>query len=222
MRPIHEAVQTAERRDAFGAGAQHQVIGVGQHDIAPVARTASGASPFTVACVPTGMKAGVATAPCGVMISPRRAPPCVARRRKEKGSGSAAPGVASAFALSAMSREMAGMSCSVACCVLVAPRLEQEQQPFEQLYRTRRATANMEVDGYHAGDPADDCVASMVTRTRPGNGVVATVSRVAKKACGRSSEIDSGKEGQDCDREQCHENVPSLENAWYIKIDAKD
>src|SRR5690348_7507078 len=51
---------------------------------APVARTVPGASAFTVACVPTGMKAGVATAPCGVMISPQRAAPSVAIRRKER------------------------------------------------------------------------------------------------------------------------------------------
>ena len=52
------------------------------------------------------------------------------------------------------------MSCSVACCVLVVLRLEEGQEPFEQLYRMRRATADMEVDWYHAGHPADDCVAS--------------------------------------------------------------
>src|SRR5215475_14467797 len=51
---------------------------------APVARTVSGASAFTVAWVPTGMKAGVATGPCGVMISPQRAAPSVAIRRKER------------------------------------------------------------------------------------------------------------------------------------------
>src|SRR5262245_10021652 len=50
---------------------------------APAARTVSGASPFTVACVPTGMKAGVATAPCSVTISPQRAAPSVAISRKE-------------------------------------------------------------------------------------------------------------------------------------------
>src|SRR5476649_2171092 len=54
---------------------------------APVKRTSSGISPFTVACVPTGMKAGVCTAPCGVTISPRRALPSVAIRRKENLSG---------------------------------------------------------------------------------------------------------------------------------------
>ena len=31
--PAHEAVQAAEPRDALGAGAQHQVIGVGEHDV---------------------------------------------------------------------------------------------------------------------------------------------------------------------------------------------
>src|ERR1700746_3960000 len=51
---------------------------------APVARTASGSRPLTVACVPTGMKAGVATVPWGVMISPRRAAPSVAIRRNWK------------------------------------------------------------------------------------------------------------------------------------------
>jgi hypothetical protein len=30
--------------------------------------------PLTVACVPTGMKKGVCTAPCGVFKTPRRAP----------------------------------------------------------------------------------------------------------------------------------------------------
>src|SRR5262245_4157851 len=49
---------------------------------APAARTVSGASPFTVACVPTGIKAGVATGPCAVAISPQRAAPSVAIRRK--------------------------------------------------------------------------------------------------------------------------------------------
>ena len=32
-RPIHEAVQAAERCDAFSARTQHQVIGVGKHDV---------------------------------------------------------------------------------------------------------------------------------------------------------------------------------------------
>src|SRR3989442_1622549 len=58
---------------------------------APVARTASGAKPLTVAWVPTGIKAGVATTPCGVTISPRRAVPSTKRRRKEKGSGIGIP-----------------------------------------------------------------------------------------------------------------------------------
>src|SRR5258708_1697467 len=50
---------------------------------APAARTVSGASPFTVPCVPTGMNAGVATVPCGVISSPQRAAPSVASRRNK-------------------------------------------------------------------------------------------------------------------------------------------
>ena len=32
-RPVHEAMQPAKRGDAFGAGAQHQVVGVAEHDL---------------------------------------------------------------------------------------------------------------------------------------------------------------------------------------------
>src|SRR5215471_11981884 len=49
----------------------------------PQARTSSGRNPFTVAWVPTGMNAGVRTMPCGVISSPQRAAPSVARRRKK-------------------------------------------------------------------------------------------------------------------------------------------
>src|SRR5216684_5316633 len=51
---------------------------------APVAATSSGRIAFTVAAVPTGMKAGVSTIPCAVCIRPRRAAPSRARRVKEK------------------------------------------------------------------------------------------------------------------------------------------
>ncbi len=53
---------------------------------APERRTSSNVTPFTVACVPTGMNAGVAIVPRGVDISPRRAAPSVAIRWKEKGA----------------------------------------------------------------------------------------------------------------------------------------
>ena len=33
MRPVHERVQAAERGNALGAGAQHQVVGVGEYDV---------------------------------------------------------------------------------------------------------------------------------------------------------------------------------------------
>src|SRR6188474_2949027 len=53
---------------------------------APVARTCSMYIAFTVPAVPTGMKAGVRTAPRGIAISPRRAAPSVPISRKEKRS----------------------------------------------------------------------------------------------------------------------------------------
>ena len=33
MGPIHELVQATERRNAFRTGPQHEVIGVGEHDV---------------------------------------------------------------------------------------------------------------------------------------------------------------------------------------------
>ena len=33
MRPVHERVQAAKRRDALGARPQHQVIGVAEQDV---------------------------------------------------------------------------------------------------------------------------------------------------------------------------------------------
>jgi hypothetical protein len=51
---------------------------------APVARTLSGIIAFTVAAVPTGMKAGVRISPRGVLIAPVRARPSVAETVKWK------------------------------------------------------------------------------------------------------------------------------------------
>ncbi len=45
---------------------------------APSARSSSGSTDFTVAFVPTGMKAGVGTSPCAVRRIPARAAPSVA------------------------------------------------------------------------------------------------------------------------------------------------
>src|SRR4051812_46822927 len=53
----------------------------------PVARTSPGGIPFTVACVPTGIKAGVRTLPCSVSISPRRAAPSVPSNVNANGNG---------------------------------------------------------------------------------------------------------------------------------------
>jgi len=53
--------------------------------VAPASRRSRGSSVFTVACVPTGMKAGVSTGPCGVTKTPARAAPAVESIRKAKG-----------------------------------------------------------------------------------------------------------------------------------------
>ena len=55
-------------RDPLGAGPQHQVIGVAEHDVARRSRRRSpGVIALTVAAVPTGMKAGVSIVPCAVV-----------------------------------------------------------------------------------------------------------------------------------------------------------
>ena len=46
---------------------------------APIARSSSGSSDFTVAPVPTAMNAGVSTSPCGVRKTPNLARPLCAR-----------------------------------------------------------------------------------------------------------------------------------------------
>ena len=85
VRPVHESVQAAERRDAFGARAAASDDRCCRARYRRrCARTSSVVSPLTVACVPTGMKAGVATVPCGVVISPRRAAPSMASRRRKR------------------------------------------------------------------------------------------------------------------------------------------
>src|SRR5262249_57245477 len=127
----------------------------------PLGRTASGARPFTVAWVPIGRNAGVATAPCGVTISPRRAAPSVASKRNEKASGIGAGELRSFFVGCTGSgprpRSLRRSSIKAARAV---SGLQQRQQPLEQLRRTRRAAANMQIDGYDARDPADDRVAA--------------------------------------------------------------
>jgi hypothetical protein len=53
---------------------------------APVARTSAGFIAFTVAAVPTGMKAGVRISPRNMLIVPARAAPSVASMEKAKRS----------------------------------------------------------------------------------------------------------------------------------------
>ena len=86
--PVHEFVQPAKRGDALGTGPQHQVIGIAEQDLgAGVAHIVRRQRLSPSPAVPTGMKAGVCTLPCGVMNSPRRAAPSVEIKLKEKGPG---------------------------------------------------------------------------------------------------------------------------------------
>ena len=66
--PAHEFVQAAEPRHPFGAGPQHQVIGVAEDDVGAGSRTWSGYIALTVPAVPTGMKAGVLISPRGMAM----------------------------------------------------------------------------------------------------------------------------------------------------------
>ena len=54
---------------------------------APASRTRSGVRPLTVAWVPTGMKAGVSTVPCGVCRRPARAEDAASRASSSKWTG---------------------------------------------------------------------------------------------------------------------------------------
>ncbi len=58
---------------------------------APSDRTSSGVSPVTEPRVPTGMKAGVSTRPCGVVKAPRRALVSVSRTPGVKWNGMRQP-----------------------------------------------------------------------------------------------------------------------------------
>ena len=51
---------------------------------APIARTSSGCSVFTVAFVPTGMNAGVGMSPWSVWTTPARAAPSMASSAKQR------------------------------------------------------------------------------------------------------------------------------------------
>lgn len=68
--PVHEVVQAAELGHRIGARAHGQVIGIGEHDLAPRSFTVSVGMPLTLALVPTGMKIGVSISPCGVWRMP--------------------------------------------------------------------------------------------------------------------------------------------------------
>ena len=63
-------------RTVLDSGPQIEVVGVAEQNLhARVLRACPAETPFTVATVPTGMKTGVSTSPCGVSRRPARAVP---------------------------------------------------------------------------------------------------------------------------------------------------
>ena len=73
-RPGHEFVQSAQLADQFVAGPQIQMVSIRKKDLYAEVFEVLLRLPFTVAAVPTGMKAGVSITPCGVVSRPSRAP----------------------------------------------------------------------------------------------------------------------------------------------------
>ncbi len=69
VRPVHEFLQATQFGDALRARPQHQVIGIAEDDIRSQLTHCSGYIVLTVACVPTGMKAGVRIWPWAVVTS---------------------------------------------------------------------------------------------------------------------------------------------------------
>ena len=84
-RPAHEPVQAAQPRDALGAraaasGGRCCPARSRRRSRRPTAAVIA----LTVPPVPTGMKAGVSTVPCAVVMRPRRAAPSVPSSRRQK------------------------------------------------------------------------------------------------------------------------------------------
>ena len=77
--PPDEPVQPAGARDEIVTGPQIEMVGVAKDDFGAKTGAKSSRSRcvtlLTAPWVPTGMKAGVCTTPCGVRISPHRAAP---------------------------------------------------------------------------------------------------------------------------------------------------
>jgi hypothetical protein len=80
-------VQPAAPRDQLVAGPEEEVVRVAEDDLGAGSSQIARRIALTAPCVPTGMKAGVGTTPCGVCISPARASPsrCVTLKRKVVG-----------------------------------------------------------------------------------------------------------------------------------------
>jgi len=75
---MHEAVQPAKFDERLAPRPQPEMVGIRSTICAPISRKSAGVRPLTVAAVPTGMNAGVSTAPCVSPSVPRRAAPLTA------------------------------------------------------------------------------------------------------------------------------------------------
>ena len=84
VRPVHERVQAAQRRDALGARPQHQVIGVAEQDVGAGRAHGRGVHALDGRLRADRHEGGRAHQPCAVAISPRRAAPSVASSLKPK------------------------------------------------------------------------------------------------------------------------------------------
>ena len=84
-RPADEAVEPAAPRDQVVAGTQIEMIGVAEEHLGAEPLEIPVRHPLTAPCVPTGMNAGVSTAPCGGRHHAAARAPVGVRQRKSKG-----------------------------------------------------------------------------------------------------------------------------------------
>ena len=72
-RPTHERWRPPASRTSSAPGRKYRWYVLPRMISAPSSSSSSGVIALTVPCVPTGMKTGVSTSPCGVYKRPRRA-----------------------------------------------------------------------------------------------------------------------------------------------------
>jgi hypothetical protein len=93
--PVREGMQTARLLHDLHPWPYKEVVGVPEDDLRVQRLQLLRMHAFTVPCVPTGMKTGVSTTPCGVVSRPRRArdEESVARSSKDMGGPEKGRGV---------------------------------------------------------------------------------------------------------------------------------